>query len=146
MKYPLHYFVNLLHSSTNEELLIKDLCNQTSHYEIWMVLLLVSSVIIWKWSHCTSLSASYWLCGPSHNSSINQQSASFSINFLKNCSNFLKAIWKIGLSNQYCPVPIWENWGWFFGYVVLWAMPTPSSSLLWTISLNLSLLFIFKCI
>ena len=37
-----------------------------------------------------------------------------------------------GLSfNQYCPIIIWENCGWFSGDATSWATPTSWSSLLW---------------
>ena len=52
--------------------------------------------------------------------------------FLKFCGNFLKEF-TVGLKaclglillNQYYPIVIWENWGWFLGDFTSW--PTPAS-------------------
>ena len=32
----------------------------------------------------------------------------------------------IVLPNQYCPIIVWENQGWFLGDVILWGTITPS--------------------
>ena len=44
----------------------------------------------------------------------------------------LKACLSLVVPNQYCPIIIWENWGWFLGDFTSRAMPTSWSSLLWT--------------
>jgi len=44
----------------------------------------------------------------------------------------LKACLGLVIPNQYCPIVIWENWGWFLSDFILWAMPTSWLSLLWT--------------
>ena len=44
----------------------------------------------------------------------------------------LKACLGLVLPNQYCPIVVWEIWGWFSGDFTSWATPTSLSSLLWT--------------
>ena len=44
----------------------------------------------------------------------------------------LKACLDLVLSNQYCPIIVWENWGWFSGDFTTWATPTSWSSQLRT--------------
>jgi len=56
----------------------------------------------------------------------------FSGNFLKTVQIDLKACLGLVLPNQYCPIIIWENWGWFSGDFTLLATPTSWLSLLWT--------------
>jgi len=35
------------------------------------------------------------------------------------------------LPNQYCPIVVWKNWGWFLGGFTSWATPISWPSLLW---------------
>jgi len=44
----------------------------------------------------------------------------------------LKGCLDLFLPNQYYPIVVWENWGWFSGDFTLWAMPTSLLSLLRT--------------
>ena len=69
---------------------------------------------------------------------VSQEKFPFSKFKKKICSNFLKEFWVdlkaflgLVLSNQYHPIVVWKNWGWFLGGIILWATPTPSSFLLW---------------
>jgi len=48
----------------------------------------------------------------------------------------LSSLFGLNFTYQYCPNVIWENCSWFSGDVtgyISWTMPTPLSSLLWTI-------------
>jgi len=56
----------------------------------------------------------------------------FRSNFSKEFQVNLKACLGLVLSNQYCPIVGWENWGWFLGCLIQWATPTPWMSLLCT--------------
>ena len=47
----------------------------------------------------------------------------------------LKACLGFVIPNQYCLIVVWENWGWLLDDIISWATPTPSSSLLWIISM-----------
>jgi len=49
----------------------------------------------------------------------------FRSNFLKAFRVDLKAFLDLVLPNQYCPIIIWESWGWFLSSIISWAIPTP---------------------
>ena len=55
----------------------------------------------------------------------------FCCNFLKTFQVVLKACLDWVLPNQYFPIIDWENWRWFLGEFVLWAMPTTVWTQLW---------------
>ena len=111
-EWSIHYgslsvILTLLHSSMNQELFEKHLCNKRGHYEKYEQFLVSQSVR----KFC----------------------------YLKIPRQLLKAFWVdlkaclgLVLPNQYCPIVVWENWGWFSGDLTSWATPTSSSSLLWT--------------
>ena len=55
-----------------------------------------------------------------------------SMEIFESISGRSESLFGLSLPNQYCPIIVWENLGWFSGDFTLWAMPTSWSSLLWT--------------
>ena len=47
------------------------------------------------------------------------------------------------LPNQFCPIIVWENWGWYLGCIISWVTPTSLLSLLWT-TIVVTILIWFK--